>query len=251
MKNKLYFLLLVLCLLFCLTGCGEANTEPVSVISFLSPPSMEELKSYEDEIITVRGFISTVSPIDGTYIYILSAPFQTCPYCVTTSTGITNTLTAYPAKNNSFDFTALSVDVTGKLVFEYDIDEYGYETEYHLENASYDFYNDDTNEKLTAFNALVSSGFTDMFESSMTEIYTSVNQLNGSAEILPENLFDDIIDMTSAYDDPNQLALRGKDIVLELNDAIESGNTDLYIKINDDAQLLYNDFYDWLLTTEI
>ncbi len=242
-------LLLLVALLTSLIGCGKSSGSPS--ISFTSPPTMDKLKSYEGEIIKVRGFIATVSPLDGSLIYIMSAPFQSCPYCNTTSTGISNTITIYPKAGETFTYTNQPVEVTGKLVFKEDTDVNGYVTEYHLQDGTFSIYSDKSNKELTAFSGLLDSGYTDKFESALSQVYDSVNMTSGEPVKLDEALFDEIIEMSSDYDQPKELAERGKELVKLINTTIDKNEVDFLPTLNEMGQALYDDFYAWLVSYEV
>lgn len=127
MKRFLSFLL-IFTLLFALCACS--NDEKATEIHFSQ--SVKELEQYKGQTVKIKGFMSLLSPMDGSLVYLMNLPFQSCPFCVPNSTELSNTIAI---KGENIPFTTLPVEITGTLVFGNFSDSYGYVYNYRIENA--------------------------------------------------------------------------------------------------------------------
>ena len=179
MKNKL-LKALCLCLIIIFTlpivSCGN-NTGDAIKLSFKSSPNYDFLKSIDGKTVTINGYIATASPVDGSFIFLMNLPYQSCPFCVPNTSQLSNTMEVYPKKNKTFEYTNQAVKVTGTLVVaptesDYFQDKYGYQFNFKIVDATYTVL---TSEEISADLAL----WQRLAESDVvSEIYNMYDYLN-------------------------------------------------------------------------
>ena len=133
---SLFLIALMLASSFLLVSCGENDSE-VYEISFAEANSIEDMRKHDGERVAVMGYMSTLSAVDGSFTYLMDAPYQSCPYCVPNTTQLSNTIAVYAANGKRLEFTDLLVRVEGILEFGNFTDNYGYKYEYRIKDASY------------------------------------------------------------------------------------------------------------------
>lgn len=94
-------------------------------------------REYAGKQVYIRGYMSTLSPLDGSYVYVMNLPYQNCPYCEPNSTAITVTVTAYAPPGKSFEFYDGAIEMTGIMELGSFKDGIGYSYEFRLVDASY------------------------------------------------------------------------------------------------------------------
>lgn len=129
-------------LLLSMTGCGSKHTGPATKLSFQSASGYDYLKTLDGTRVTINGYIATSSPVDGSFIFLMNLPYQSCPFCVPNTTQLSNTMEVYPKKGTAFSFTNQAVKVTGTLEVAKNPDKpftdmYGYEFNFKIVDAEY------------------------------------------------------------------------------------------------------------------
>ena len=139
MKKFAALIALLLCLMLLATGCGgtKVSSAAATKLSFADSASLDILKSLDGKRVTITGYMATLSPLDGTYIYLMNLPYQSCPFCVPNTTQLANTMAVYAPSGSKFDFTDRPVQVTGTLRVQDRVDDYGYSYNYYIDDASY------------------------------------------------------------------------------------------------------------------
>ncbi len=130
-----------LILILPLYSCGKENGEAIK-LSFKSSPDYSYLKSIDGKTVTINGYMATSSPVDGSFIFLMNLPYQSCPFCVPNTSQLSNTMEVYPKKNKAFEYTAQAIKVTGTLMVapsenEFFTDKYGYEFNFKIVDATY------------------------------------------------------------------------------------------------------------------
>ena len=120
----------------------EGDSAPTK-LSFKSALSYEYLKSLDGKQVTINGYMATSSPVDGSYIYLMNLPYQSCPFCLPNTNELSNTMAVYPKKRKSFDYTTQAIKITGTLEVSrnkttYFKDDYGYEFNFKIVDAYYE-----------------------------------------------------------------------------------------------------------------
>lgn len=141
---KILLLILTASLLISsLIGCGENEVSEETIkLSFKSAAKYDYLKSIDGKKITINGYIATSSPVDGSFIFLMNLPYQSCPFCVPNTSQLSNTIEVYPKEDDSFPFTNQAIKVVGTLVVAPSEDEpfkdnYGYTFNYKIVDADY------------------------------------------------------------------------------------------------------------------
>ena len=140
-RNYLKIICLLFSVLFLLPIIGCGNVDAVK-LSFRSASTYDYLKTIDGETVTINGYMATSSPVDGSFMFLMNMPYQSCPFCVPNTSQLSNTLEVYPKKGKPFEYTTQAIKVTGKLAVapsedEYFTDEYGYEFNFKIVDATY------------------------------------------------------------------------------------------------------------------
>lgn len=139
MKKFAALIALLLCLMLLTTGCGgkQASSTEVTKLSFADSASLDTLKALDGKSVTITGYMATLSPLSGEYIYLMNMPYQSCPFCVPNTNQLSNTMAVYAASGSKFEFTDRPVQISGTMRVADRVDDYGYSYNYYIDNASY------------------------------------------------------------------------------------------------------------------
>ena len=139
MKKFAALIALLVCIALLATGCGgkEASSAEVTKLSFADSASLDTLKALDGKNVTITGYMATLSPLNGEYIYLMNMPYQSCPFCVPNTNQLSNTMAVYAAKGGKFEFTDRPVQINGTLRVADRVDDYGYSYNYYIDDASY------------------------------------------------------------------------------------------------------------------
>ncbi len=135
MKRIISLTLVLLLLLPFAVSCGDDSS--ATLISFSEAASVEYLKTLDGKKVSIIGYMSSLSPVSGSFMYLMNMPYQSCPFCVPNTTQLSNTMAVYAKKNSSFKYTDKAISVTGTLKFGNYVDDFGYVYNYRIENATY------------------------------------------------------------------------------------------------------------------
>ncbi len=137
-------LVFIIITVFTFIGCNKTNsdTDDIIKLSFKATSGYDYLKSIDGQSVTISGYMATSSPVDGSFIFLMNLPYQSCPFCVPNTSQLSNTLEIYPKKGDSFSYTTQAIKVTGTLIVSESedkpfTDKYGYEFCCKIENATY------------------------------------------------------------------------------------------------------------------
>ena len=143
MKKFVKIGLIVLCLTLTVliaVSCGD--TGEYTNLTFKSALSYDYLESLDGENVSINGYLATSSPVDGSFIFLMNMPYQSCPFCVPNTTELSNTIEVYPKSGEKFSYTASAVKVKGELEVapegEPFTDPYGYTFSFKIVNATYE-----------------------------------------------------------------------------------------------------------------
>ena len=136
MKKWICILLVAAMLCPLLTGC-EKDKGSSQMLSFSQAQSVEEMKKLDGKQVSIIGYMSTLSPVSGKFMYLMNLPYQSCPFCVPNTTQLSNTMAVYAKDESGFEFTDRAIQVVGTLEFGDFTDEFGYEYAYRITNATY------------------------------------------------------------------------------------------------------------------
>lgn len=136
MKKVICVALIFVLLCLLLTGCGE-EAGKAQMLSFSQAQSVEEMKKLDGKQVSIIGYMSTLSPVSGKFMYLMNLPYQSCPFCIPNTTQLSNTMAVYAKEKDEFAFTDRAIQITGILEFGDYTDEFGYEYSYRIVDASY------------------------------------------------------------------------------------------------------------------
>ena len=148
MKNKSFKILSILLIIATLScvfvGCRGNNVDysNATKLSFKSAAGYDYLKTLDGQAVSINGYMATSSPVDGSFMFLMNLPYQSCPFCVPNTSQLSNTMEIYPKKGDAFAYTSQAIKVVGTLVVaknenEPFTDEYGYEFNYKIVDATY------------------------------------------------------------------------------------------------------------------
>ena len=139
MKKFAALIALLVCIALLATGCGgkEASSAEVTKLSFADSASLDTLKALDGKNVTITGYMATLSPLNGEYIYLMNMPYQSCPFCVPNTNQLSNTMAVYAASGSKFEFTDRPVQISGTMRVADRVDDYGYSYNYYIDDASY------------------------------------------------------------------------------------------------------------------
>ena len=117
--KKVIVLILVSCLaVFMFVSCSNDNGDDETMgntLSFSQANSVEAMQKLDGKQVNIIGYMSTLSPINGSFMYLMNLPYQSCPFCVPNTTQLSNTMAVYAKSGDSFEFTDRAIKVTGTL----------------------------------------------------------------------------------------------------------------------------------------
>ncbi|MBQ8859659.1 MAG: hypothetical protein IJ012_07750, partial [Clostridia bacterium] len=111
--------------------------DSAQLLSFAQAQSVEEMQKLDGKRVTIIGYMSTLSPVSGKFMYLMNLPYQSCPFCIPNTTQLSNTIAVYAKSQDGFEFTDRAIRVTGILDFDNYTDEFGYEYSYRIKDATY------------------------------------------------------------------------------------------------------------------
>lgn len=138
MKNLLRLTALLTALVLLLAGCGGEKKEDTANLRFSEATSFENLKALDGKTVSIIGYMATLSPVSGKYMYLMNMPYQSCPFCVPNTTQLANTMAVYAENGKTFDYTDQAIRVTGTMEIGDSTDDYGYQYNYRIADATYE-----------------------------------------------------------------------------------------------------------------
>ena len=142
MKKILCLILCIILLIPTISSCGGVDDGEATKLSFKSASTYSYLKTLDGQKVTINGYMATSSPVDGSFMFLMNLPYQSCPFCVPNTSQLSNTMEVYPKRNQSFPYTTQAIKVTGILQVapsenEFFTDRYGYEFNFKIVDATY------------------------------------------------------------------------------------------------------------------
>lgn len=137
--KKFVSILLLLALVLCLTACGKEETNnAVTTLNFSDAVSFDRIENLNGQKVTIIGYMATMSPISGKFMYLMNMPYQSCPFCLPNTTQLSNTMAVYAPEGKTFKYTDQAIQITGTMVVENMVDEFGYAYNYRIADATYE-----------------------------------------------------------------------------------------------------------------
>ena len=156
----------------CLVSCDKEDDNPSQLLSFAEAQSITEMEKLDGKTVTIIGYMSTLSPVSGKFMYLMNLPYQSCPFCIPNTTQLSNTMAVYSKDGDEFEFTDRAIKVTGVLEFGDYTDEFGYEYGYRIKDATYSILDtSDMSEQLRLWQQLASTNV-------VADVYSMFEYLN-------------------------------------------------------------------------
>ena len=169
--------LMIICCSIC--GCKQEGNDAsdATKLSFKSAAKYDYLKTLDGQKVTINGYMATASPVDGSFMFLMNLPYQSCPFCVPNTSELSNTMEIYPKNGENFEYTAQAIKVVGTLEVAEDIskpftDMYGYEFNFKIVDASYTIIkSEDLSEDMALWQKIASADI-------VTDIYKMYDYVN-------------------------------------------------------------------------
>lgn len=186
----------------------------------------EDLTEWEGKEVSIAGFWSANTTTDEGINYIVKHPYQTD---VVSSPAIAMKLSSdLDVEASKFPQVFKGTIKDNQLVLESTED---YEPHHTKEVSAHQYYH------------LEQNNFIGLVDSSFSTVYEYLNSEKKPKEKLSLDYIDLLLDLVpEEYEEPRKIVLSIKLLVQEINEAKFSK----FETLNDEAQHLYNDFYDWL-----
>ncbi|MBO5212293.1 MAG: hypothetical protein J6B60_02005 [Clostridia bacterium] len=151
---------IILCLFLLLPSIVSCKDDgPSQLLSFAQTTNISNLSELNNSQVSIIGYMSTLSPVDGSFMYLMNMPYQSCPFCIPNSDNeLSNTIAVYAKKGDEFEFTDRAIKVTGTLQIGNYNDYYGYKYSFRIADATYEILDtSDMDESLRLWQALAST----------------------------------------------------------------------------------------------
>ena len=128
-------------------------------LTFAQSINFATIESLDGKTVVITGYMATLSPISGKYMYLMNLPYQSCPYCVPNTSQLSNTIAVYAPEGKTFEFTDSPIVVTGTVETGEFSDDYGYTYNYRITDATYSVADSSAaSEKLTLWQKISDEG---------------------------------------------------------------------------------------------
>lgn len=165
-------------------ACGDGNDknnnnngDDTIKLSFKASSSYEYLKKIDGKKVEINGYMATSSPVDGSFLFLMNLPYQSCPFCIPNTSQLSNTMEVYPKKGESFGYTNQAIKVVGTLCVAEDpdqpfTDQYGYLFNFKIIDATYSVVNtEELSQELALWQKIANSNV-------INDIYKMYDYLN-------------------------------------------------------------------------
>lgn len=242
------------------------NEEGFVELKFKNTNSDNYIRSLNGKKVTITGYLSVLSPINGKFAYLMNLPYQNCPYCVPGTSAIYNTLAIYAKDNEKISFTNDPVTVNGILEVGDFTDDFGYEYSVRIKDVEL---NKADTEKLSQnvlmYSAISQEGLIDDMNYAINMIdeiiyydyyQTYYGLLPEDLELFDTKLIDTIVSKLksineTAYSDIIQVMKDAKSLAISANDNLKrenyEGNKDLQSQLDS----VFMSFSTWMAKYEI
>ena len=259
--NKILVILLFILTVILYTACENKPSDDIVTIKFNND---FQYTKYNKKQVTMRGYMSTLSPMDGKYIYLMNLPYQSCPFCMPNTTTIVNTIAVYAPSGKTFDFYDGPIEITGTIKVGETTDEFGYQYPFKIVDAKYTKI--DTSElsnNLKIYGALTQDGiindimritsqvdfnaFFELYQATENDITTvdreEFDKIIQRIRAISKTDYEDIVDILDNFKTYNE--------EVNKNIAIEDYNQNCTVEMEDKIISLFNSFFEWLNKFEI
>lgn len=166
-------LLLILISVILLTGCSSSHI----VVSY-NATSYTDISSHIGDKVSITGYMSIVSPMDGSYAYLMNQPLNGYPMTNYDKSKLTDMLVIYPATGTSIVYTEKCVRVTGEIALPEDSES---DYSWYLKNISYEVVS--PSDEISAFNTAVDDGSLATLDSWLSAVYAGISDEENAEEV--------------------------------------------------------------------
>lgn len=242
------------------------NEEGYIELKFKNTFSNDYLRSISGKKVTMTGYISTLSPINGEFAYLMNLPYQSCPYCIPGTSEIYNTIAIYPKKNGKIEFTEKPVTIEGILETGTFTDAFGYTYNVRIKDViTKNVDVDKLSENVLIYNAISQEGIVKDIDNAFIELdkivfYDYYQQQFGmtldSIEIFDTDIINTIISKLKAINENDYSDLIGtlkKTITIsdKANKNVEEKKYDENKKLQDELNEVFREFGVWMTKYEM
>lgn len=142
MKKSFKLLLLLALLIFVFTGCVEISIDKSNYTQIKFNEMYEttsnnkdvsqKLKLLNGKKVLLSGYMAEQSPVDESFIYLVSQPYVVCPFCTLGDITKLDVMSVYMANGTGIKFRTNAVEIYGTLEVEAKEDAFGYTTQFRI-----------------------------------------------------------------------------------------------------------------------
>ena len=265
MKNKMIpMILMIIFIIVSFSACTKNEIEKTDSVTTIKFNDNFKYQLFDGKEIKIRGYMSTLSPLDGKFMYLMNIPYQNCPFCLPNTSTVVNTIAVYAQPGQKFDFYDGPIEIIGTVEVGAIVDEFGYEYKFRIINAEYcKIDTNELSENLKIYGALSQDGI-------ISEIINITNQVDFNAFfemyhgtvdkiiIVNDQDFDNIIRKINAVSKTDfveiiEIVENFKEFNKTVNINIDMEEYEKNCTIDMDTEIvdLLNSLYDWINKFEI
>lgn len=239
----------------------QVKDNGVTVLKFKNTNSDEYIKTLNGKQVSITGYLSTLSPLNGKFAYLMNMPYQNCPFCVPGTSEITNTLAIFAGNKDKIKFTDQPVTVIGTLEVGNFADEFGYQYGVRLNNVTVNKADvDKLADTVKKYNLLAENGVVEAIYNSIMIADISVFYDYYDMEMPDKVTMDEItgtkaiVESYNSKGDYNNLVTVMNDLITlcnNVNNDVDSGNYSKFSGYQEKLQNIYYDFAMWMAEGEL
>ena len=239
----------------------KEGNDGITVLKFKNTNSNETISALNGKQVSITGYISTLSPLNGEFAYLMNMPYQSCPFCVPGTSAINNTLAIYAGNKSKIKFTDQPVTVVGTLETGNFTDDFGYEYGVRLNNVTVKKADiDKLSDTVKKYNLLAENGVVgQIYESIMTadaSVFYNYYRMEKPEKIALDGIktTKSSIDTYNSKGDYDNLVNVMNDLISlceEVNGDIGSGDYSKFNEYQPRLQNIYYTFAMWMAEGEL
>ena len=239
----------------------KEGNDGITVLKFKNTNSNETISALNGKQVSITGYISTLSPLNGEFAYLMNMPYQSCPFCVPGTSAINNTLAIYAGNKSKIKFTDQPVTVVGTLETGNFTDDFGYEYGVRLNNVTVKKADiDKLSDTVKKYNLLAENGVVgQIYESIMTadaSVFYNYYRMEKPEKIALDGIkaTKSSIDTYNSKGDYDNLVNVMNDLISlceEVNGDIGSGDYSKFNEYQPRLQNIYCTFAMWMAEGEL
>lgn len=243
------------------TVVPQVKDDGVTVLKFKNTNSNEYVNSLNGKQVSITGYLSTLSPLNGKFAYLMNMPYQNCPFCVPGTSKITNTLAIFAGNKDKIKFTDQPVTVVGTLETGDFTDEFGYQYGVRLNNVTVSKADvDKLADTVKKYNLLAENGVVEnIYSSIMTadmSVFYNYYRLEKPDKVIMDgiNYTKTSVESYNSKGDYNILVKVMNDLITlcnNVNNDVDSDNYSKFLEYQEKLQNIYYDFAMWMAEGEL